>query len=548
MKDFDHRSSRPVDWVLGGAMLVRRSAIDRTGPMDERFFLYFEDVDLCYRMWQAGCEVQYTPEARFQHRHRRASAAGTFNRTFWMHLGSLISFYEKWGILVWLVKKWREPLLVFLSWMLDMAGVGAAFTLAYGVRGLAGSFFPETLYPFREYVPLLAFAWLLVTVVFLTTGRYAPGKLRHPAGRGEDLQRVGVVFLLLLASTYLGHLELISRAVLLIFLPLLAGAAAVSRWLLMAVIRRLERGRLSLERTLLVGPPARIQAWLAGAGDLAASGVDLVGFSAAAPGGQALPPLSGGAIPWLGPPDAIAEIVRRYRILQVVFWEGPSLAAQDLARWAALRRLRVKLRWHLPDNWLVAAGARAELFGCELSAVQGSGGGSALRALGQRALSGAAGLLLAIPTGGSWLWLRLWGGRRGDIRPVSVRDLWGYHPELSVAVSPVGRLLPLIRQWGLAAALIRGTVALFGPSPLAPKRGPDRTGAAEILEFWRREPAPPALTGPWADGRTHGPAGLPAVLAQLWCRPGGLDTIVGPSSAAPDPQPNTSPGEEVTRS
>ena len=57
MQDFDHRSNRPVDWLLGGCLLVRSSAVARTGPMDERFFLYFEDVDWCYRMWQAGFEV-----------------------------------------------------------------------------------------------------------------------------------------------------------------------------------------------------------------------------------------------------------------------------------------------------------------------------------------------------------------------------------------------------------------------------------------------------------------------------------------------------------
>ena len=134
MKDFDHRSCRPVDWVLGGCLLVRRSAMQRTGPMDERFFLYFEDVDWCYRMWQAGFEVVYAPDARFIHRHRRDSAKGTFNRTFWMHLGSLISFYEKWGILVWLLKKWRDPLMLLMLWVADLVGVTAAFGLAYELR------------------------------------------------------------------------------------------------------------------------------------------------------------------------------------------------------------------------------------------------------------------------------------------------------------------------------------------------------------------------------------------------------------------------------
>ena len=73
MRDFDHASNRPVDWVLGGCLLARREAVAAVGPMDERFFLYFEDVDWCYRMWEAGWEVHFLPEVRLVHGFRRSS-------------------------------------------------------------------------------------------------------------------------------------------------------------------------------------------------------------------------------------------------------------------------------------------------------------------------------------------------------------------------------------------------------------------------------------------------------------------------------------------
>jgi len=240
MDDFDHQTSRPVDWILGGCMLARRSAMERTGPMDERFFLYFEDVDWCYRMWQAGFEVQYTPDARFVHHHRRDSAAGKFSKSFWFHLGSLISFYEKWGMFVWLMKKWRDPLLVFLLWTLDMAGLTAAFGLAYALRGAMGGLFAEPLYPVAEYMPLLMFSWLLASLTFLLTGRYRPDRPgRHRGARSlpEHLQQIGVVAVLLLASTYLGHLEVISRAVLLMFIPLLAVMTAAGEGMFRRILR-----------------------------------------------------------------------------------------------------------------------------------------------------------------------------------------------------------------------------------------------------------------------------------------------------------------------
>ena len=48
-------------------MLVRRAAIREVGAMDERIFLYGEDLDWCYRMWQRGWEVHVVPDAVMEH-------------------------------------------------------------------------------------------------------------------------------------------------------------------------------------------------------------------------------------------------------------------------------------------------------------------------------------------------------------------------------------------------------------------------------------------------------------------------------------------------
>ena len=73
MKDMDRSVVQPVDWVLGATMMVRRSLLERIGVFDERFFMYFEDADLCRRAWMAGSQVIYTPVARIIHYHRRQS-------------------------------------------------------------------------------------------------------------------------------------------------------------------------------------------------------------------------------------------------------------------------------------------------------------------------------------------------------------------------------------------------------------------------------------------------------------------------------------------
>jgi GT2 family glycosyltransferase len=56
-----------VDWVPGAYCLVRQAALEKTGFFDERFFLYYEEVDLCRRLKQAGYTVEYWPELRATH-------------------------------------------------------------------------------------------------------------------------------------------------------------------------------------------------------------------------------------------------------------------------------------------------------------------------------------------------------------------------------------------------------------------------------------------------------------------------------------------------
>ncbi len=98
MADWDHETLSEVDWGLGAAMLVRRAASDRGALLDERFFLYFEDVDLCKRMWQKGWKVFYNPKACMVHHHRRESAASWKIGAKRHHFLSLLKFLWKYRL------------------------------------------------------------------------------------------------------------------------------------------------------------------------------------------------------------------------------------------------------------------------------------------------------------------------------------------------------------------------------------------------------------------------------------------------------------------
>lgn len=67
-------SPRPVDWVMGAAVVLRREALDEVGLFDEGFFLYSEEVDLQFRLRQAGWEVHYFPTVTVVHHESQFSA------------------------------------------------------------------------------------------------------------------------------------------------------------------------------------------------------------------------------------------------------------------------------------------------------------------------------------------------------------------------------------------------------------------------------------------------------------------------------------------
>ena len=64
---WDHRDPQDVDALSGACMVVRREALDQVGLLDESFFMYSEDTELCFRLKQAGWRVVYWPEARIRH-------------------------------------------------------------------------------------------------------------------------------------------------------------------------------------------------------------------------------------------------------------------------------------------------------------------------------------------------------------------------------------------------------------------------------------------------------------------------------------------------
>ena len=86
-----------VDWVSGACMLARREALDAVRGFDERFFLYWEDADLCRRLRTSGYHVRYVPGAAAIHRvgqssrSARSSAIRAFHRSAYLYYATHVA-------------------------------------------------------------------------------------------------------------------------------------------------------------------------------------------------------------------------------------------------------------------------------------------------------------------------------------------------------------------------------------------------------------------------------------------------------------------------
>jgi len=90
-----------ADWVLGAGFIVRAGAMRAVGGMDEGYFLYVEDLDLCKRMWMAGWQVKAIPGVRLVHNHARASKKGVLSQASRFHLSSIWRYARKFGLPLW---------------------------------------------------------------------------------------------------------------------------------------------------------------------------------------------------------------------------------------------------------------------------------------------------------------------------------------------------------------------------------------------------------------------------------------------------------------
>jgi len=124
MAEWDHTSAREVDWVSGSCFLARRDAWEQVGGFDPTYFMYLEDVDLCWRLRHNGWAVAYEPAARVTH----VQGVSTDRRPYRMLLAHHVSMWR----FAWRTTRPRWVLALVLP------GLVLRFGLTAGRRWLLG--------------------------------------------------------------------------------------------------------------------------------------------------------------------------------------------------------------------------------------------------------------------------------------------------------------------------------------------------------------------------------------------------------------------------
>lgn len=96
--EWDHMDTRDVDQVMGAFLMVRRDLFERLGGFDERFFVYYDDVDLCLRVHQAGWRCVHFAEVSAIHEGQGTTAQVSDARLFYLLRSRLLYAAKHFGL------------------------------------------------------------------------------------------------------------------------------------------------------------------------------------------------------------------------------------------------------------------------------------------------------------------------------------------------------------------------------------------------------------------------------------------------------------------
>ncbi len=480
LMDYDHETPRRVDWVLGACMMVRREAIEQVGRMDERFFLYFEDIDWCYRMKQQGWKVYYVPDSVMIHRYERSSARSILRRPFLIHMLSLLRYYEKWNRIFYFLRRHRGALKAFVFVTSDLIAINLSFFAAYYLRDLLQPLFVNKLYPLEWYYFFILFCNLITLLTFLFSGLY---RIRRETLWIDEFFRAArsivLVLVIMTAATYLTRIRIYSRMVLLGQAVIGIIAVASFRHIVRSIHREFVRARFDLKRVLLLGARDETERFIS---TLAASpelGVDVVGHVNDDPD-------------TLGTIRELPSIVERFKVQEVFIlpsYQGGSMLLPFLMH---SRGRMIQVRIVSPLARMLGSGVRVEEIG-GLHVFSVERGGLFLFWSGLKRVIDFAAALILLPISAFFsAFYRLYGTMSRRVRFFRETRLWnGREVHWPRGVKVGGGEVSDFLKYELFVLVLGGRLSFTGPPPALPSwpmgeiAGKTSMFQAGITGIWR---------------------------------------------------------------
>ncbi len=323
-----------VDAVSGSCMMIPRRIFDEIGAFDERFFMYFEDTDFCFRVQKAGYRVVYNPNTQIIHYKGESLKRAPFNTIEVFHQ-AMEQFFRKhrrefplWPLtrlfikLAIGVRKMQAYLLkhraFFVSSVLDYGAILSSFAVSIIIW-----------YPFHygtsATLDLMLHHWELVVtylLVWTVTAGWAQLYPTHVLSYGRSIFCSVLTFILTATATYFVSFFAHSRAVLM----MTAGFSIFfsSGWrILIHILYRLglvqvtHIAPLFTRRILLVGAEQETERTADTLSNLPNSDINLVGVV-----DDTAPETSNDSIPFLGFVEDLPGIIRTHRVNEVLFQDN----------------------------------------------------------------------------------------------------------------------------------------------------------------------------------------------------------------------------------
>ncbi len=362
----DNDKTHVVDVLSGAFMLLRKEALDKTGLLDEEFFMYGEDIDLSHRIKKAGYKNYYYPGTRIIHYKGESTKKSSVNYVL-VFYNAMIIFARKhfsqknarvFSGLINMAVYFRAMIAILsrflgrIFWpVLDAVLIFGGF---YYLKNYWGHqvFATETAYYppefMRFFVPAYIFFWL--SAVYISGGYDRPVRLfRLVRGIG-----IGTIAILVIYALLPIHLRF-SRALILLG----------SVWALFSMILSRTLYALARYRTLHPGPMANKRVLIAGDGNEAARILQMLrqGGNTNFIGLVSLKKKKPDTEGYLGTIGQINEIIDIYRINEVIFCAGNMPSQAIIDHMSNLREKQVLFKIAPPESLYIIGSNSIDTFG-----------------------------------------------------------------------------------------------------------------------------------------------------------------------------------------